>query len=126
MYETCRRAAPAEACGLLAGRGSIATAHYPVANVALRPAERFEMDPHGQMEAFAAMERRGEELVAIYHSHPSTGAVPSRADILSANYPHAFYLIVGLPPGGPRLRAYRIYPQARTAVEVRWLEIRAR
>jgi len=126
MFAASLQAAPAEACGLLGGRDGVATSHYPVPNVAPEPTERFVMDPAGQREAFTAMERRGEELVAIYHSHPSTGASPSKADLLSAHYLDAFYLIVGLRQGRPYLRAFRIHPRTRAAVEVRWLAVRPR
>jgi len=123
VFEACRRAAPAEACGLLGGRDGVARTHYPVANIAPCPAECFEMDPQGQLEAFQAMRERGEELIAIYHSHPSTGAAPSQADLRSAHYPEAYYLIVGLSRGRPHLRAYRIHPRAKTAVEVYWFRL---
>lgn len=120
MLAACQAAYPAEACGLLGGKGTLATSHFPVPNVADRPGERFEMDPAGQAEALAAIAARGEDLVAIYHSHPATAAVPSRADLRRAAYPGVFHLIVGLAGARPRIRAYLIDPAVRRAVEVRW------
>lgn len=122
MLAACRAAYPHEACGLLGGKGNLATSHHAVANVAERPAERFEMDPDGQLRALLAIEERGEELVAIYHSHPSTTAFPSKDDLHRAAYPDAFYLIVSLAGPNPILRAYQIDPRSRRAVEVRWFE----
>lgn len=122
LLSACRAAYPHEACGLLSGKGNVATSHHPVANVADRPAERFEMDPEGQRLALAAIEERGEELVAIYHSHPSTSAIPSEDDVRRAAHPGVFHLIVSLAGLRPVLRAYRIDPRSRRAVEVHWSE----
>ena len=81
MLAACQSAYPAEACGLLGGVDGVAASHYGVLNVAAEPTERFEMDPVGQLEAFRRIKMHGEELIAIYHSHPSTAAVPSKADL---------------------------------------------
>lgn len=119
MLAHCRGEAPREACGLLGGRGTIATSLYPVANVANRPEVEFSMDPAGQLAAFKAIDARGEEIVAIYHSHPRTSPVPSRLDIERAYYPELFYLIVGLTEKAT-LRAYRIDRASGRAVGVDW------
>ena len=55
------------------------------------------------------MRERGEELLAIYHSHPrATYPSPSETDVRLAYYPSATYLIVG--PGGtePAVNAFSI------------------
>lgn len=126
MIASCQTAYPEEACGLLGGVVGIASSHYGVANVAREPAERFEMDPVGQLQAFRTIEERGEELIAIYHSHPSTAAVPSKADLRQVAYPDAYYLIVSLASGPPQVRAYRLFPSAGRAVEVHWYPVRSR
>ncbi len=56
------------------------------------------------------MDDRGEELVAIYHSHPLSQPYPSPTDRAEAHYPDAFYLLVSLRAPEPELRAYRIAP----------------
>ena len=45
--------------------------------------------------------------VAVYHSHPRSGAVPSEQDRNVAQYPHWIYLIVSLA-GEPHVRAWWI------------------
>lgn len=116
----CRKAYPHEACGLLSGKKSWAYRHFPIPNVALDPLVEYEMDPQGQYDAFRAIEGQGEDLVAIYHSHPTTPAVPSRADISRAYYPRAYYLIVSLAQNQPEVRAYRLNALNGRAVEVYW------
>lgn len=122
MLAACRTALPREACGLLGGRDGIASSHYAVTNTARDPELRFEMDPGELVRALAAIEERGEELVAIYHSHPRTSAIPSQADIRESLYPHVHYVIVGYGGGRESVRAFRIH-QARRAVEARWRRV---
>lgn len=101
-----------EACGLLSGTDHIARHFYPVANVAARPAERYDMDPAQLIGAMRRMRARGEQLQAIVHSHPRAAAEPSETDIAEASYPEVVYLIVSLlDPQQPVLRGYRLRPE---------------
>lgn len=54
------------------------------------------------------MDDRGEELVAIYHSHPVSQPYPSPTDRAEAQYPDAFYVLVSLRTRDPEVRAFRI------------------
>jgi len=92
MLAHVRRCTPEEACGLLGGEAD--KAHYvlPINNIARSP-ERFRMDPLQQVEALMQIDERGDQLVGIYHSHPSGPATPSELDIKEAAYPEAAYLI---------------------------------
>lgn len=86
----------AEVCGFLSQRDGIPYEIYPVTNVAADPARRFEMDPAGQIAALRNMRDRGEEMLAIYHSHPSAPPEPSVHDLEGLGYPQALYLIISL------------------------------
>lgn len=78
--------APLEACGLLAGAKGRVARVFPVKNAAAS-AVRFRMDPEEQLRAFAQIESAGQELLAIFHSHPSGDSAPSPTDIREAAYP---------------------------------------
>jgi proteasome lid subunit RPN8/RPN11 len=54
------------------------------------------------------MEAKGEELVAIYHSHPITQPYPSPIDRSEWHYPEAFSVLVSLRDATPELRVYRV------------------
>jgi proteasome lid subunit RPN8/RPN11 len=54
------------------------------------------------------MEANGEELLAIYHSHPATQAYPSPTDRAESHYPEAIYVLVSLRDGAPDVRAFQI------------------
>lgn len=85
---------PNEACGLLSGIGGGAARFHPARNIEASPFG-FEMDAGDLLRILAGMERAGQELVAIVHSHPRSPAVPSARDIAESHYP-VIQLIVSL------------------------------
>ena len=103
-----RADAPKEVCGLLAGSGMTARRIIPCANAHPTPVTRYAIDAREQLRAFRDMEANGEDLVAIYHSHPVSQAYPSPTDRAEAHYPDAFYVLVSLRDITPELHAYRI------------------
>lgn len=99
---------PEEGCGLVAGRGGVATAVYPIENILHSPTV-YEMAPLPQVERMLAIETAGDELCAIYHSHPHSPAFPSPTDVAQAYYPDSVYLIVSLQDRAqPMMRGFRI------------------
>ena len=105
-----RQAAPDECCGLIGGTiDGKAQSIYPLRNVSPEPLVTYEAAPEDLFAAQRAMRERGEQLVAIYHSHPrSKDPQPSATDVRLAYYPSAVYFIVGLGNEEPCLRAFRI------------------
>ena len=98
-----------EVCGLISGKNGVPSHCYPVKNVAEQPEQRFLLDAAEQIAAMAAMREQGEELFAIYHSHPSAPASPSATDLEQTAYPEALYLIISLNTKGVlEMRGFRI------------------
>jgi len=89
-----------EVCGLIGSMDGLPSHCYPVANIATAPQRLFAMDPTQQIAAMRNMRERGEELFAIYHSHPAGPSFPSTTDLAQANYPEALYLIISLQTRG--------------------------
>jgi len=108
IVEQARGASPNEACGLIAGRGGVPTRIIPCANTHPQPTTRYLIDPREQLRAFQDMDEKGEELVAIYHSHPASQPYPSPTDRAESHYPDAVYLLVSLRSEAPEVRAFRI------------------
>jgi len=104
---------PIEACGLLAGSLGTgrATTYHPARN-SDASSLRYTVDPEDLVRITFALEDGGEELVAIFHSHTHSPAVPSATDRRAAMYPDQFYVIATLadPDASPdrALRAWRI------------------
>lgn len=98
-----------EVCGLIGGKNGLPTHCYPVTNIADQPQQRFLLDAKQQITALAQMRERGEELFAIYHSHPTAPAQPSAIDLELAAYPDALYLIISLNTKGVlEMRGFRL------------------
>jgi len=104
-----RAESPGECCGLIGGAGTRTQTIYPMRNVAADPLVTYEAAPEDLFAAQRAMRERGEQLLAIYHSHPrANDPTPSATDVRLAYYPSAVYFIVGLGGEEPCLRAFRI------------------
>lgn len=89
-----------ETCGLISGKNGEFRHCHAVANVAGDRRRLFQMDPKGQIDAMRHIREAGEELMAIYHSHPDAPALPSATDIEQDDYPEVLYLIVSLTTKG--------------------------
>ncbi len=119
IFAYARRAVPAECCGLIGGDGERATSLYPMRNMAANADSAYEAAPEDLFAAQRQMRERGEQLLAIYHSHPrATQPQPSETDVRLAYYPQAIYFIVGLSAEQPVMRAFKI-----SEAECRWEEV---
>ncbi|HYR86193.1 MAG TPA: M67 family metallopeptidase [Terriglobia bacterium] len=102
--KTCH---PQEGCGVLVG-SQLATRFIPMDNATASSTD-YEMDPAQLIGVLRDLRTSGEDLLAIYHSHPFGPAKPSKRDIERAYYPEAAHLIVSLAePERPRAAAFRI------------------
>ena len=110
MIKHAGEAAPAECCGLIGGISeSRARTLYRLRNVTANPELGYEAAPEDLFAAQRQMRENGEELLAIYHSHPrAADPSPSETDVRQAYYPSATYLIIGLGGDGPVVRAFSI------------------
>jgi [CysO sulfur-carrier protein]-S-L-cysteine hydrolase len=114
LMRHARSELPNEACGLISGSlptGS-ASRFYPARNVEASPL-RYNVHPEDLVRITFEIEEAGEELVAIFHSHTRSAAIPSATDRRTAMYPDPFYLLASLAdpdaPAARALRAWRIY-----------------
>ena len=104
-----RFAYPEEACGLVAGTGSGDLEMAFCLTNRERSPYRFTVDPTEHYRSLQFAERRGWDLVGVFHSHPSSAAHPSAIDIAGALDPEWVYLLVSLQrPEAPDVRAYEI------------------
>lgn len=101
----------AEVCGLIGAQNGTPARAYPITNAAHTPARHFVMAPQEQIAALRTMREQGEELFAIYHSHPGSPATPSATDLAQASYADALYLIISLQTQGVlEMRGYYLRP----------------
>ena len=106
-----REGKPEEICGILRGRAGRATQLYRARNLAEDRIDNYDVDPQTLLKQFE-FEEAGDEMVAIYHSHPVSVAYPSATDAWNAHYPETYYLICSLEiEDAPVIRAFLMEPQ---------------
>jgi proteasome lid subunit RPN8/RPN11 len=98
---------PNEACGYLAGIEGVIIKHYELINLDQSP-EHFSFDPAEQFQTLKDSRNKGLQIIANYHSHPSTPARPSVEDIRLAYDPEISYVIISLALTEADVKSFRI------------------
>jgi proteasome lid subunit RPN8/RPN11 len=101
------RDAPRECCGLLAGFRPFVSSIHPLRN-ALASEVRYDADPRDLIEAHLAFRARKAEMLAIYHSHPRSSAIPSKTDLELNFHGEVPRIIISLLGKTPEMRIWRL------------------
>ena len=101
---------PNECCGLLAGRiedgVGVVTTQFAIANDLASPTA-YHTNARDLLAAFRAMREDKLDVLAVYHSHPTSDPVPSRRDVAENTYGESVvHLIVGLAREEPDVKAW--------------------
>ena len=108
MIAHAQEETPNEACGILAGSNGRVLRLYRAGNAALSPTS-YRLYPDEQYRIFKDIEDRGLEILGVYHSHPSSPAVPSETDIGQAYSSEVSYVLISLTDqADPQVRAFLI------------------
>lgn len=108
IVELCEAAYPSEACGLLVGHDSAADDEPGVSVSRVEPSaniaegdnrSRFEVDPALRLRLQKDLRGGPERVIGLYHSHPDSGAQPSRTDLEAAWEPDLVWLITSVLGG---------------------------
>lgn len=99
LWQHYQAEAPNECCGFLLGQVNAEVAHaeqcWPLINELASPTA-FRTEAKSVLQAFRQMRQTGQEIVAIYHSHPTSYPVPSATDLQENTYGEAIpWLILG-------------------------------
>src|SRR5262245_53416718 len=115
MLEQARTELPNECCGLLAGRmpeGEETTERmgrvvqrYPLVNAVASPRE-YLSDPQSMFAAFKDMREQGLDVLAVYHSHPTSPPVPSKKDLEQNYSPEVVNFIISFASTEPEIRGW--------------------
>jgi len=107
MIAHCRSGFPYEACGILAGEGNMVSKIYTMTNTEKSPVS-YLLDSKEQFNVIKDMRENNLSMVAIFHSHPTSVAYPSRTDVNLAFYEDAVYVIVSLIESTPVVKGFSI------------------
>jgi len=119
LLSLAQRSPDAEICGLVGSKDGVLNTCYPIDNATDSPANTFLMQPEQQAAALQSIKAKGEDVYAIYHSHPSTPPVPSEKDLAEADQHSAYYLIISLSTKGVlEMAAYQLNEGQVEAVEL--------
>jgi proteasome lid subunit RPN8/RPN11 len=109
MIQHAQAELPNECCGLLAGvhAGDVlrVEARHALINEAASPIA-YLSEPRSMFQATKEMRRHDHEIVAIYHSHPTSEPIPSRTDLERCFSPDVVHFIIGLKGPEPLLRGW--------------------
>jgi proteasome lid subunit RPN8/RPN11 len=119
---------PLECCGLLAGvidadGTGLVQERYPLPNEAASPVE-FISEGRAMFAADRDMRRRQLEVLAVYHSHPSSPPVPSPTDLECSrwSYPDVVWLIISLRSDPAEVRGWWLTEKEYRPAEWRVVE----
>jgi proteasome lid subunit RPN8/RPN11 len=125
MLEHAQAELPNECCGVLTGvrAGDELIVHdcHPLKNEAASPTEYLAGE--SLFAVHKTMRERGHEIVAIYHSHPTSAAIPSKKD-LERNYygDVVVHFIIGLNDATPDVRGWWLGEQSYDSADWKILE----
>jgi len=109
-----------ERCGVLLGHKNgdciVVEEIVEVENASKNPNE-FEIDPYDLYEIWVDAEKRGLDIVAVFHTHPFGLAKPSSLDIQGLKQTGMIWVIIGIDG----VKAY-IYRNRLEEVEVIYLK----
>jgi proteasome lid subunit RPN8/RPN11 len=109
MVQHAQAELPNECCGVLAGvrDGDVwrVETHYPLVNEAASPIE-YRSEPRSMLQADRAMRATNRDMIAVYHSHPTSAPMPSRTDLERNTMPDVVQFIISLKDAEPLMRGW--------------------
>ncbi|MCK4798814.1 MAG: M67 family metallopeptidase, partial [Spirochaetes bacterium] len=80
--------------GMIEGAAAVVEKAVPITN-SNRTTQSFELEPKEFYNAWNNAEKNGQEIVGVYHTHPSSSAVPSQWDRETMQNDPSVWLIAG-------------------------------
>ncbi|WP_058307182.1 Mov34/MPN/PAD-1 family protein [Gracilibacillus massiliensis] len=107
IMEEGKKQLPYEACGLISGHYNKAQSFWPLVNE-IRSRNKFFVSKKIVQQKIQDILNTREQLLAIFHTHPTTAAIPSSYDL--RNHPDANIdmVIVSYKFDSPQLKWYKI------------------
>ncbi|MFC0561975.1 M67 family metallopeptidase [Halalkalibacter alkalisediminis] len=98
---------PYEVCGLLSGNNNKVQSVWKLKNE-IKSDRRFFVGKKIIEETLLQMAKHKEKVIAIYHSHPTTAAIPSSYDIANHLNLDVIMIIISYKTNNPKVKCYRV------------------
>lgn len=107
IIDHCRSELPFEACGILSGINHTVYTVWKLNNE-IKSDRRFFIGKETVNKTLQKIIQKREEVLGIYHSHPSTAPIPSNTDLFSHPDTNVKMIIVSLKKVNPIMKCYKI------------------
>ncbi len=107
MVRQCHLNLPYEACGLLSGNEQTVQSLWVLQNE-LKSDRRFFVSKMVVEETLLKVKNKGERVLVIYHSHPTTAPVPSYTDRMNHPDDGIMMMIVSFKTLPPIVKGYQL------------------
>ncbi len=100
---------PLEACGIISSSEQVEPSEYYPARNEKESSQEYSVHPQDLFKILTTLEKRGEKVWAVFHSHPGKTAYPSSFDIKKALRDDIYYLIAWVERSEVKeIRAFKI------------------
>src|SRR5262249_44670181 len=132
MVEQAVAELPNECCGLLGGQliadstlpegfAGRVMQRYPLINALASPTE-YLSEERSLFAAHRDMRKNEVEILAMYHSHPTSEPIPSRKDLERNIWPGALHFIISLMKEEPTVRGWWLMETEFREANWEWIE----
>lgn len=111
VVRMCRLQSPSETCGFIVAsreKPDLGSRVVWMQNMAEKPHHTYVMDNAAVQHAYAEFDQAGEDVLAVFHSHPASPAEMSQDDLANAVDTSVIYLVVSLAGDSPKARAFTV------------------
>ncbi|MFG6149842.1 Mov34/MPN/PAD-1 family protein [Halobacillus sp. B23F22_1] len=98
---------PYEVCGMLSGVNLTVQHVWPLKNE-VKSQSRFFVSQTAVEETLKKVKEKSEEVLAIYHSHPTTSPSPSSSDIIEHADTNILMVIISFKMPIPVIKCFKI------------------
>lgn len=117
MVSHCQQNLPYEGCGFLSGKYPYVQNLWKLKNE-VPSSHRFFLSRKVVTDTIKKAEEVDEDILAIYHSHPTTSAIPSHYDCIHHPDPEVNMVIVSFKYPVPEVKGYQIYNHKHFPVNI--------
>lgn len=107
MISHCKNELPYETCGILSGKDENILTRWEF-HSPFKYRHRFFVEKNLVREVLEKIQKKQEEVIGTYHTHPTTDPIPSHMDIKNHSDPDVLMIIVSFRFREPIVKCYKV------------------